>query len=222
VGGGGGASGGAGFGHEFGGLFAGGRAFGVGFGTPAKGKTAVGVASAKGESKEQIQAQISRGLAAALRQKGGVMSLRLNPEHLGSMKIDLTIEGGRVTATFDAQSEQARQALRDGVDGLKRSIEEAGLTVKSIDVVGTTPLATTNPPSGRDDRSSQTAGDATGQHGQNGDQSGGKERREHSAPWAQEQPEAQVSPEAVGPGGVWAEEDGSASGLLRLRVDAVV
>jgi hypothetical protein len=108
------------------------------------------------------------------------------------------------------------------VDGLKRSIEEAGLTVKSIDVVGTTPLATTNPPSGRDDRSSQTAGDATGQHGQNGDQSGGKERREHSAPWAQEQPEAQVSPEPVGPGGVWAEEDGSASGLLRLRVDAVV
>jgi flagellar hook-length control protein FliK len=138
------------------------------------------------------------------------------------MKIDLTIEGGRVTATFDAQSEQARQALRDGVDGLKRSIEEAGLTVKSIDVVGTTPLPTTNPPSGRDDRSSQTAGDATGQHGQNGEHSGGKERREHSAPWAQEQPEAQVSPEAVGLGGVWAEEDGSASGLLRLRVDAVV
>lgn len=214
---------GAGFGHEFGGLFAGGRGFGVAFGAAVKGKSAVGAVSAKGESKEQIQAQISRGLAAALRQKGGVMSLRLNPEHLGSMKIDLTIEGGRVTATFDAQSEQARQALRDGIDGLKRSIEETGLTVKSIEVVGTAAVGTPAPTqtTNRDDRAASDLADRRGEQRQDGHQQRG-DQRDNSAPWAQERPEAHAALDAADAGGVWAEEDGSASGLLRLRVDAVV
>ncbi len=215
-------SGGGGAASDFGGLFnSGGRAFGVAFGAAVRsGKGAVSVAGAtKGESKEQIQAQMSRGLAAALRQKGGVMSLRLNPEHLGSMKIDLTIENGRVTAVFDAQSEQARQILREGVDGLKRSIEQSGLIVKSIEVVGVTTLAAPEP-------TRPGEGSFQGTPGQHyGDQSGGGQRSHGEPRSGKENNQVADELEAIGAaegGGVWAESDGSASGLLRLRVDAVV
>lgn len=217
-GGAGGAGAGGGPGGDPAGLLAG-RAFGAG--VFALGRTrAASTGAAAAEPNKAVQAQISQALAAVLKQKGGVMSLRLNPEHLGSMKIDLEIEGGKVTALFDAQNEQTRQILRDGLDGLKRSIEQAGLTIHKIEVVNTppAPTATTaqdqpspghqHAPGGRD----ASDGGSGGWNGPSRDRTPRDEPRDAGD---------LAADDGVAPA-VWAEQDGTAQGLLRLRVDALI
>lgn len=74
-----------------------------------------------------FKAQLTRGLAAALRHKGGEVTLRLSPESLGSLKIKLLVEQGRVSARFEATTTQARQLLESHMHALKSALEARGL-----------------------------------------------------------------------------------------------
>lgn len=88
---------------------------------------------------ERFQAQLSRGLASALRQVGGQVLLRLQPEAMGMVRVQLDVDQGSVTARFEATTEQARQLLDSNLAALRQSLEARGLQVERLHVQGPTP-----------------------------------------------------------------------------------
>jgi Flagellar hook-length control protein FliK len=83
---------------------------------------------------EKFSAQLSRGLAAALRQKGGTVTLRLQPEALGDLKIRMALEPGKVAARFEVSTDQARELLGRTMDSLRTALEARGLAVDRLEV----------------------------------------------------------------------------------------
>jgi flagellar hook-length control protein FliK len=84
--------------------------------------------------RQSFQAQVGRGLAAALKQKGGVVTLRLKPESMGQVQIKLELNGGRVQATFRAEQSSARDLLSGSLDALRSTLEARGLSVERLQV----------------------------------------------------------------------------------------
>lgn len=81
-----------------------------------------------------LTAQALRGLAAALRQNGGSVTLRLNPEQLGFMKVEMSLKEGRVDARIEASNDAARHLLEQSVDRLRAALEARGLIVDRLEV----------------------------------------------------------------------------------------
>jgi flagellar hook-length control protein FliK len=84
---------------------------------------------------QKVLAQVGRGLAAALKREGGVVTLRLQPQTLGELKIKLELSQGRVEATFRAENDAARQLLESSLDALRSSLEAKGLRVDRLHVL---------------------------------------------------------------------------------------
>lgn len=85
-------------------------------------------------AEDKLGAQAARGLAAALRQGGGSVTLRLHPEELGDLKVRVDSADGRIGATFEVQSEQARDLLDKTLSDLRTALEARGLSVDRLDV----------------------------------------------------------------------------------------
>lgn len=81
-----------------------------------------------------FEAQLGRGLAAALRQGGGTVTMRLQPEALGDMKIKMDLEPGRVAARFEVATDQARELLDKSMDTLRSALEARGLDVERLEI----------------------------------------------------------------------------------------
>ncbi len=81
-----------------------------------------------------FNATVSRGLEAAMRQKGGAITIRLKPDSLGSLRIELQINQGAVTAQFQATTQKARDLLHENMSSLRTSLEAKGFGVKSVEV----------------------------------------------------------------------------------------
>lgn len=88
---------------------------------------------APAESKA-LTSQVVRGLALALRQGTGRVTLRLNPEHLGQVVVRVTVDRGQVTASLKASDPAARQLLSSSTDDLRAALEARGLSVERIDI----------------------------------------------------------------------------------------
>lgn len=78
--------------------------------------------------------QVSKGLAEAIRSGAGEARLRLSPDALGTVFVDLKINGTSVEAILHAGTDSARGLLEDNLNGLKTALEAHGLTVQSIAV----------------------------------------------------------------------------------------
>ncbi|HEX8877180.1 MAG TPA: flagellar hook-length control protein FliK [Phycisphaerales bacterium] len=91
-----------------------------------------GVSQAEADS---ASSQISRGLTTALRNKSGQLTLWMNPESLGKLRVQLAIDGGTISARFEATSEATKQLLSQNVDALRGALEARGLTVHNLEVV---------------------------------------------------------------------------------------
>lgn len=85
-------------------------------------------------AQEAFDAQVSRGLTAAVSQKGGVVTMRLQPEALGAVRIQMTIEQGVVQARFEAATPEARDLLNKHMETLRASLEAKGLSVDRLQV----------------------------------------------------------------------------------------
>ena len=79
-------------------------------------------------------ARLHRGLNSALNQQGGNVTLRLTPPDLGTVRIQLNLQGANVTAQFHAETESARTLLTQQLAQLKSSLEAQGLNVEKIGV----------------------------------------------------------------------------------------
>ena len=83
---------------------------------------------------QRVADQAARALRAAVNQRGGTVTMRLNPPELGSLRVELRLEQNTVKATFDASTEQARTALTQHLSALKTSLQSHGLSVESLTV----------------------------------------------------------------------------------------
>jgi len=83
---------------------------------------------------EKFAAQLGKGMAAVLRQGGGSVTLRLQPEALGQLKVKLDLEPGKVAATFEVGTKQARELLNESMSTLRSALEARGLDVDRLEV----------------------------------------------------------------------------------------
>lgn len=79
-------------------------------------------------------ARISRGLQSAVNQRGGNITLRLDPPELGQVRIEMEVRDGVVTARFTAQSESVRRLLMDQMGQLRGALDRQGLSIEKLDV----------------------------------------------------------------------------------------
>ena len=90
---------------------------------------------------DPAQARILRGLTATLNQRGGVLTMRLDPPDLGQLRIQMSIVKGIVTANFQVQTPQAQALLERSLATLRSALQGQGLTVERL-TVQTTPQQT--------------------------------------------------------------------------------
>lgn len=125
----------------------------------------------------ELAQQVSRGLAQLLRNQGGTLSLKLAPESLGAVQIDLKLSSGRVEAVIQANDEVARGLLESQVSRLRGALEARGVTVDRLEVrLLAEPSASDDTSGGAAESPSQ---DAKG-HAQSGRDDSGAERRQHA------------------------------------------
>ncbi|MEM7626408.1 MAG: flagellar hook-length control protein FliK [Planctomycetota bacterium] len=79
-------------------------------------------------------ARLSRGLNAAVNQQGGNITLRLTPPEMGTVRIQLNMQGGNISAQFHAETESARTLLSQQLGQLRTSLESQGLNVERLGV----------------------------------------------------------------------------------------
>ncbi|MCC6969240.1 MAG: flagellar hook-length control protein FliK [Phycisphaerales bacterium] len=185
--------------------------------------------------------QVARGLATLLRHQGGRVTIRLTPETLGQIKINLKIEDARVWATFQPSSDASRDAINQSLASLRASLESRGLVVERLEVVPTDlanfghSLRDSNhqahSPDGRGQPSDPNAtGSPSGSHSgaQSGDGGAGQGFGTHRSPGTSadgEQAQAsdtELLPDSLGSAVIFMDESPSESGMARrLRLDAV-
>ena len=108
------------------------------------------------QNERAVSSSVSRGLAAAVQQRGGSLTIRLSPESLGQVRVDLEMSQGRVTASLHASTERAQEAMVKNIAMLRSSLESKGLSVDRL----TVQLAPASASGGQ-----QTSNDQTGQDG---------------------------------------------------------
>lgn len=79
-------------------------------------------------------ARLARGLQNALQQQGGGLTLRLTPPDMGTVRIQLSIQGATVAAQFHAESEAGRTLLHQQMAQLRHALESQGLQVERLSV----------------------------------------------------------------------------------------
>lgn len=83
---------------------------------------------------ERFASRVVRGLTTMINQRGGSMTMRLDPPELGQLRVQMTIHRGTVTAQFTASTAQAQALLEKNIATLRVSLENQGLTVDRLSV----------------------------------------------------------------------------------------
>ena len=110
------------------------------------------------------------GALRAAQQRDGRVQVRLAPPELGSLRIELAVQNGVMTAKLEAETPAARNALLDNLPALRERLAEQNIRVEKFDVDVR--------------RDSQGSGGNSGPQDRPGDQSdpGAEERRGRPAP----------------------------------------
>ncbi|TWU02094.1 flagellar hook-length control protein FliK [Neorhodopirellula pilleata] len=77
--------------------------------------------------------RVSRGFQH-LGSNGGQIRMRLSPEALGSVQLQLNIRNGELSGTMITQTDAATEALREQLPQLRRSLESQGIRLEKIDI----------------------------------------------------------------------------------------
>lgn len=85
----------------------------------------------------EMQVRLVQRVARAFQRlgpDGGRVNIMLHPAELGSLKLELKIDGQAVNARMIAESETAMSVLRESLPELKQKLIESGLVVEKIEV----------------------------------------------------------------------------------------
>lgn len=77
--------------------------------------------------------RVAKAFAAAA-QRGGEVRIRLSPPELGSIRLEVKMQGGALTARLDAETQAARQAILENLPVLRERLAEQGLRVEQFDI----------------------------------------------------------------------------------------
>jgi flagellar hook-length control protein FliK len=131
-------------------------------------------------------ARLARGLQSALAQQGGSVTLRLTPPDLGTVRIQLQVQAGQVSANFQAGNETARAMLNHQMMHLRTALEAQGLSVERLTV-----SPANQSPAGQLQQQGQQAGQQqsgnSGQPSQQQSATDGRSRGEYSQQQSQQQ-----------------------------------
>jgi flagellar hook-length control protein FliK len=67
-------------------------------------------------------------------ERGGPLQLRLSPPELGSLKLELTVQEGVLSATVEAETPAARRLLLEHLPALRDRLAEQNVRVERFDV----------------------------------------------------------------------------------------
>ncbi len=106
--------------------------------TAATKSNAQGTGVADGPSSDAIdRARLVQRVSRAfqrLTHDGGTVRIRLHPPSLGAVRVEVQVDGNRMTAKMTAESETARALLQDQIVDLKARLNEQGFQVDRIQV----------------------------------------------------------------------------------------
>ncbi len=122
---------------------------------------------------DSVAKSVSSGLTSALRWNSPNVTLWLNPETLGKVKIQLTFDQGAISAKFEATNQATANLLKENTDALKSALAARGLRPEAIEVTTIPDWSKQNGSSASD---SGTSRDSSSQSGGSpfGNQSGGQ------------------------------------------------
>ncbi len=85
-------------------------------------------------AESQIFDQVVSHISGSYNGESGRMVLRLQPAELGSLKLELTVEGDRIRANLHAQSTQVQEVLERNLPQLRNALAEQGLKIDQFQV----------------------------------------------------------------------------------------
>ena len=94
----------------------------------------VQLASGQQVPESQICDQIVTHLSGSVNGESGRMVLRLQPAELGSLKLELKVEGDRIQAHLHAQSHQVQEVLERNLPQLRHALAEQGIKIDQFQV----------------------------------------------------------------------------------------
>jgi flagellar hook-length control protein FliK len=77
--------------------------------------------------------RVARAVQTA-QERGGELKLRLSPPELGSLRLQVRLNDGALTARIETETPAARQALTDGLPALRDRLAEQNIRVERFDV----------------------------------------------------------------------------------------
>lgn len=81
-----------------------------------------------------VRSQALRGLTVALSGADKSVSLRLEPQTLGELRVELEMNEGGLSARFEATTSEARRLLDRSMSDLRQALEARGLSVEKLEV----------------------------------------------------------------------------------------
>ncbi len=85
-------------------------------------------------AESQIFDQVVTHLSGSVNGDSGRMVLRLNPAELGSLKLDVVVDGDEVRANIHAQSQQVQEVIERHLPQLRNALAEQGLKIEQFRV----------------------------------------------------------------------------------------
>jgi hypothetical protein len=103
-------------------------------GAPSLARFDAPAADATPQQMQALSAQAERGLAAALNQRTGAVTVRLNPESLGQIKVQVQVAQGAITAAFEVTSPKTRDLFNKSLHTLRQTLRDKGLNVQDVKI----------------------------------------------------------------------------------------
>jgi flagellar hook-length control protein FliK len=92
-----------------------------------------GTTSLSQADRARLVQRVARAVQTA-QERGGELKLRLSPPELGSLKLELKMQDGSLTARIETQTPEAKQILIDNLPALRERLTEQNIRVERFDV----------------------------------------------------------------------------------------
>jgi flagellar hook-length control protein FliK len=132
----------------------------------------------------RVTDRVVKSLNTIAANRGGTVTLRLTPPDLGTLRIQVTMSGGSVQATFEASTAAVGRVIEQNAATLRHSLEGQGLQVERINVQVNTSNSS-NASAQQDTGDSPTDGRSRGMT-----DGGGRQRGDSGQPNDQSSPQA--------------------------------
>jgi len=101
--------------------------------TPLEGRM-LNLPSGQQVAESQVFDQVVARMSGSFNGQSGRMVLRMHPAELGSLRLDLKVEGDRIHANLHTQSQQVQEVLERNLPQLRNALAEQGLKIDQFQV----------------------------------------------------------------------------------------